>query len=339
MTWQVVDTTGEGMTLDVLGITDAQLRVYQELLGRSSADAAELAVRTGVARHAIQEQLDRLEALGLVARSGARYDRYVAAPPDVALASLLLDHEERTRRARTELSRLEAVYREAAPRQTEDAVDVVRGSEAVRQRFNQLQRSARAEVLEFVRGDVAVVEPSQNVEEEAALARGVAYRFVIERPAVEREGVIEAVRSTVERGAQVRLVRSLPTRLLVVDRRIAMVPFSASSRDQSGGALLLQAGGLLDMATALFEQTWRSASPLGEDDDEPSPAVARDADLEPADRYLLQLLNAGLTDRTVAARLGVSMRTVQRQVRTLMERADVDTRLQLGVVAARQGWL
>jgi DNA-binding NarL/FixJ family response regulator len=51
------------------------------------------------------------------------------------------------------------------------------------------------------------------------------------------------------------------------------------------------------------------------------------------------MLNAGLTDRTVATRLGLSARTVQRYVADMMERAEIDTRLQLGVQATRRGWI
>ncbi|GAA1979678.1 helix-turn-helix transcriptional regulator [Catenulispora subtropica] len=51
----------------------------------------------------------------------------------------------------------------------------------------------------------------------------------------------------------------------------------------------------------------------------------------------LGLLVAGLTDRAVATRLGVSERTVQRYVRALMEGAQCRNRMQLGRHAALTG--
>jgi DNA-binding NarL/FixJ family response regulator len=48
------------------------------------------------------------------------------------------------------------------------------------------------------------------------------------------------------------------------------------------------------------------------------------------DRQVLGLLLAGLTDRSIASQLGLSMRTVQRRVQGRMELAGVRTRLQLG---------
>lgn len=51
------------------------------------------------------------------------------------------------------------------------------------------------------------------------------------------------------------------------------------------------------------------------------------------------MLDAGLTDRAVAIQLGLSMRTVQRRVRALMDRTGVDTRFRLGAEAVQRGWI
>ncbi len=57
------------------------------------------------------------------------------------------------------------------------------------------------------------------------------------------------------------------------------------------------------------------------------------------DRRVLGLLLAGLTDQVVAAQLGLSLRTLQRRLRYLMDPVGVQTRMQLGWHAARHGWL
>jgi DNA-binding NarL/FixJ family response regulator len=68
-----------------------------------------------------------------------------------------------------------------------------------------------------------------------------------------------------------------------------------------------------------------------------APGTAADG-LPPLDRQVLTLLLAGLTDRSIASQLGLSMRTVQRRVQAQMEEAGVQTRMQLGWRAARVGW-
>ncbi|MFB7223608.1 helix-turn-helix domain-containing protein [Streptomyces sp. NPDC056227] len=51
------------------------------------------------------------------------------------------------------------------------------------------------------------------------------------------------------------------------------------------------------------------------------------------------LLLAGYTDAAVAARLGISLRTMQRRVRRLMDLAGTDSRVLLGWHARDRGWL
>ncbi|MDP9868606.1 MULTISPECIES: helix-turn-helix transcriptional regulator [Streptosporangium] len=48
---------------------------------------------------------------------------------------------------------------------------------------------------------------------------------------------------------------------------------------------------------------------------------------------------AGMTDESIAHRLGISKRTVQRCVTDFAKKLDAQTRFQTGVQAARQGWL
>ena len=63
-----------------------------------------------------------------------------------------------------------------------------------------------------------------------------------------------------------------------------------------------------------------------------------DDPLDDIDAQVLSLLLAGLTDAALANHLSTSLRTVQRRVRGLMERADVETRMQLGWRASELGW-
>ncbi|WP_151774897.1 helix-turn-helix domain-containing protein [Streptomyces abyssomicinicus] len=48
------------------------------------------------------------------------------------------------------------------------------------------------------------------------------------------------------------------------------------------------------------------------------------------DSQILRMLLDGYTDTTVALRLGVGRRTVQRRIRQMMDTAGVNTRIQLG---------
>jgi DNA-binding NarL/FixJ family response regulator len=79
---------------------------------------------------------------------------------------------------------------------------------------------------------------------------------------------------------------------------------------------------------------WQDSTPLVLDNPhvEAGPPMGQD-------REVLSLLLAGLTDEAIARELDVTVRTVGRRVRQLMDAAGVNTRIQLGWQASRPGWL
>jgi sugar-specific transcriptional regulator TrmB/DNA-binding CsgD family transcriptional regulator len=342
--------------LDVLGLEDAEENAYRLLVQKSPGSAADVADGTGLDLFDATRVLAMLEAKGLVARAPS--GDFVASPPAVALGALMVERQQELRRAELDLEALSGLYREAvAQRGSGDVIDVVRGPEAVAHRFAQLQRSARSEIDMFVRAGVAVVSPDDNDDDEnAAQARGVSYRVVLEREMLTRPGFVAQAGKSVDRGLQLRITKSLPVRLMVVDRELALVPLTADGDDRGPGALLIHASPLLDGLRSLFERVWQSSSRLvlpapeagASSDATPRAWADRAVDgigegagetLEPLDATVLSLLLAGLTDQAVGSQLDLSMRTIQRRVRHLMDLAGVDTRLQLGHEAARRGWI
>jgi DNA-binding CsgD family transcriptional regulator len=68
-------------------------------------------------------------------------------------------------------------------------------------------------------------------------------------------------------------------------------------------------------------------------------ARAADDALAPSEDTLLRLLAEGKTDTAVAARLGVSPRTVRRHAAGLMGRLGATSRFEAGARAAQRGWI
>lgn len=332
--------------LDVLGLDEAEERAYRLLVQRSPGSAADVADGTGLDLFDAARVLAILEAKGLVGRAPG--GDFVASPPAVALGALVVERQQELRRAEVDLEALNGLYLEAvAQRGPGDVIDVVRGSDAVAQRFAQLQRSARREIAMFLRAGIAVVSNADNEDdEEATQSRGVTYRVVLEREVLQRPGFVAEAGKSVERGMQLRVTKSLPVRLMIVDRELALVPLSADGDKRGPGALLIHASPLLDSLQSLFSLVWMSSARLVLPGQGAGPAEgaegldeAKGDTLEPLDATVLSLLLAGLTDQAVGSQLDLSMRTVQRRVRHLMDLAGVDTRLQLGHVAARRGWI
>ncbi|MFE6735527.1 hypothetical protein [Microbacterium sp. NPDC057650] len=322
---------------ELIGLDDLAERVYRQLVQVPSADAAQLSAALGEeSTRQVMAALETLERKGLIARSSAFPEQLAASPPGLALGSLIVEHREQLRRAEQELDRLNDLYRGSVGRTVTDVLDVVSGPAAVAQRFAQLQRGATEQVLAFVRAEVILVSSEQNAEAEATAARrGVEYKAVLEREVLQRPGVYADIAESVGRGEHLRIVERVPTRMLIADRELALLPLSGTE-ERAGeiGALLIHPSGLLDALLALFDAVYESGTDVA-----PALQAVPGAALDESDTGLLWLLLNGLTDKAVAGQLGMSMRTVQRRVHELMELAGVDTRIQLGFEASRRGWI
>jgi sugar-specific transcriptional regulator TrmB len=322
--------------LAAIGLDETHESAYRALVSVGAADVPDLARRLALAEHDTERALRRLERQGLAAQSSGRPGRWVAAPPGVALGALLTQQRHELEQAELAAALLAEEYRAAAAEPAvHDLVEVVTGVAAVAQRFLQMQLAATHEVCALVTGNPTVVSGSENDAEEQAAGRGVRYRVVVERAVLERPGGITELTAALGRDEQVRLVDEVPTKLVVADRSLAMVPLTAHRAEPA--ALVVHASGLLELLSGLFESVWHRALPLSLGASgvcEQQPDGPDGTDLE-----VLSLLLAGLTDASVAKQLDLGLRTVQRRVKRLMELTGVTTRLQLGWHAYERGWV
>jgi sugar-specific transcriptional regulator TrmB/DNA-binding CsgD family transcriptional regulator len=321
--------------LGALGIDGAEEEVYRTLIGRSSARAVDLAQTMGQTPESVEAVLATLAERGLAART-ADGTEFVAAPPAVALATLVRDRRDDLRQAELAVAELAEEHRAVAGnRAVADLIEVVTGVDAVRQRFTQIEHAARREIRAFVTANpIAVTFDESEPHEQAAMGRGVRFRVLMERAALGVPGVVESIVSAPS-GQEVRVADSVPIKMMVADRDLALVPLLAEVAG-TPAAVVLHRSGLVEALISLFEAKWARAYPLR--------VVGREViqddlpDVDDADLKVLSLLLAGLTDEAVAGQLDMSLRSVQRRVRRLMDLAGVDTRIQLGWHAARAGW-
>jgi sugar-specific transcriptional regulator TrmB len=301
-----------------------------------AADVPDLSRRLTLAERDTERALRRLERQGLAAQSSGRPGRWVAAPPGVALGALLTQRRHELEKAELTAALLAQEYRASATEPAvHDLVEVVTGAAAVSQRFLQLQLGASEEVCALVTGRPMVVSGMENDAEEQAAGRGVRYRVVVERAVLDLPHGLTELTAALSRDEQVRVVDEVPTKLVIADRALALVPLT--SRSAEPAALVVHASGLLELLSGLFESVWHGALPLRlgpRGVTEEGPDGPDGTDLE-----ILSLLLAGLTDASVAKQLDLGLRTVQRRVKRLMELARVTTRLQLGWHAYERGWV
>ncbi|MBW5250226.1 helix-turn-helix transcriptional regulator [Streptomyces sp. P01-B04] len=329
--------------LQSIGLPQDEERVYRVLVRLGSATAPEVALHLDLDARAVGGLLGSLESGGIVSRDVGRAGAYVVAPPRLAFGPALAAGRHALEQAESTVAALADEYRRgAAGQERAGLLEVVTGAEAIRHRFEQIQYGARHELHALVTVEPAVVREDENEAEEQATGRGVRYRVVLEQAALDRPSTTAELSAALGRTQLVRVVEQVPCKLVVADRSTALMPLlrrDSSSADEEPTSVVVRAPGVVEALLTLFEAVWNSARPLllsasGEVEAEPQTEGPDETDL-----LLLSLMLTGLTDRAVAARLGLGLRTVQRRLQRLMEVAEVSTRMQLGWHAFERGWV
>lgn len=315
--------------LEVLGLDAEVEKVYDVLLRGRLVTVRELASVTELTTPRVRTALRLLASRGLVTRVPGSPPRHVAVDPSIALDGLLLECEEQLRKARARSQEVGDRFRQAAAgRDPAKLVEVVTGRGRIMQRNDQLQRSARRELRIFDK------PPYHGNHENAAemdfLRAGGQVRAVYETAAADHAAPFIAA------GEMARVLPSLPTKLLLIDDRMAVVPLHSTPDTPSSSFVIVHQSALLNALAGLFESMWSDALPL--DPAGSGTGATGCPGPDPTERRILGLMNAGLPDEAIARHLGLSHRTLQRRIRDLMERLHAATRYQLGAQAVAQGW-
>ncbi|HET9142856.1 helix-turn-helix domain-containing protein [Actinophytocola sp.] len=324
------------MELHGLGVTSAEQRLYEVVLGHPDRTLAELADLTGFGRARLRSVLRSLSGKGLVSLTRQRPARVAPAPPDLAIEVLGLRAAQEVETARIAAAAFCARVRQPA-RPGAPPVEIVSGRAAVADRFHQLQQIARRELL-FLDKPPYVVDPdgAQHELQRRLQERGVRYRTIYADDALGPAERMEKLRQLAVAGEQARVLGGVPMKLVIADRRLGLVPHEVPGGPPvTETAVLLRESTLLDGLVTLFDTLWEQATPLWHD----WPPARAGEPLSTKDQQLLALLAAGLTDQAIARRLGVALRTVERRVRHMMDGLGARTRFQAGLRAAgRDGW-
>jgi predicted transcriptional regulator len=326
--------------LSALGLDGTDELVYRRLVALADADAATLAAACDLGPDEARVALDRLVERGLAVRGdgGSADAQFTAVSPAIALGALLRDRRDALYSAELDLAELSDTHRTATLGRTSvDVIEVITDLDAVRHRFAQVQRGAQREVRTMMVPNLTVVPPRQNVAADENLRRGVRYRAILARAALDEPGTVASILADLVNAEQIRVADHVPVKMMIIDESVAMLPLFAE-RNNAPESVLVHAGGILTALIAAFEMAWDRAYPLWPNRAGDDLVELRPDDVDELDTRILALLLAGMTDQALAGQLGLSLRTVQRRIRALMDKAGVDTRIQLGWHAGRAGW-
>ncbi len=311
--------------------------LYLALVDTPTLTENELAALGVVAADALPAALETLESAGLVHQLASSPRRYAAVDPELGLVSIVAAQQQALHHARATARRLTERFRAARrDRDPLDVIDVVVGHDAQLRRFDQLQRLAETEVRGFDKPPYLTGAVPVNDLLLERLGQGIRVRGVYDSSALEVPGAAAGIRQFRDAGEQQRTLDGVPLKMVIADDKLALIRLTSDSTTASS-SLYVHPSALLDSLCQLFETLWRFATPLQ--------TGAADTDIPAEDRpsqeefQFLSLLAAGMTDEGIGRYLNISPRTVQRNLRTIMDRLGARTRFQAGLQAKRRNWL
>lgn len=154
-----------------------------------------------------------------------------------------------------------------------------------------------------------------------ALERGIRMRTLYQHSARQSPATRDYVAEVTTHGAEVRTLDEFFKRLIIVDRRVAIIP--ASERHHV--AIAVHQKALVAYLVDIFERSWERAHPFLPNRSQGDSSIASDVRA-----MTIRLLVEGHSDPVAAKRLGVSTRTYAGYIAALKEEYGVQTRFQLG---------
>ncbi|WP_232678371.1 LuxR family transcriptional regulator [Nocardioides sp. R-C-SC26] len=162
----------------------------------------------------------------------------------------------------------------------------------------------------------------------AMLERGTRMRTLYQHSARRSTYTQKYVDAVTQRGAEVRTLDEFFRRMIVVDRRVAVIP----ANDDHRSAVVVRESSVIDFLVDIFERTWERARPFGDKEH----GLLRDIASEQR-AMTIRMLIEGHADATSAKRLGVSARTYAGYVADLKDEFGAETRFQLGYILGQRG--
>ncbi|WP_307668098.1 helix-turn-helix transcriptional regulator [Streptomyces sp. V2I9] len=329
--------------MSVFGVPEAEEEIYRHFLRNPGTRADSLPLLLLSRPRETGARIARLQELGLLHAEDAER-RIFPADPEVAISRLvdirlhaLQQEVQRVTGSRHVIDGLRAEQGARTP--PPQGIEQLEGLAQVHHRIDDLAFFARDEILSvepYTRLSAENIARSRPLDLRC-LRRGVRIRNVVSSAALQDPPTAAYLRELAEHGAAIRVTADTTERLLVYDRRAALVPLDP--RDTSRGALLAHRSGLVSNVISLFEHIWDQADDLaraGGSVGQGDTAASRPSGI--VRRVLVSMCTVG-KDEAGARELGVSVRTYRRHVADLMQTLGAASRAQAALLARERGWI
>jgi sugar-specific transcriptional regulator TrmB/biotin operon repressor len=215
-----------------------------------------------------------------------------------------------------------------SPEQAGGTIEYVRGKVLINQRVQQLVASAAEEILAAQPGGPRPPEALASViaRDLETLRRGIVQRTIYHPSTRYHAPTREYVAAITQAGAQVRTLDEPYTRLIVIDRRAAVIPVA---EDLNLAAFVHDQAVVNYLVAEVFERNWSRGLDFDGARAVPQQVVSR------LRQTIIDLLLDGVNHRVIARRLGLSERTLARHLAEMREDYQVESLFQLGYTLAR----
>ncbi|MER5637772.1 helix-turn-helix domain-containing protein [Kitasatospora sp. NPDC002227] len=324
----MTETDEPGLTSGGLGVLSAEARELYRSVIRSHGR-----LHPADADGAVRGCLHELTDIGLLVPDTDNPEVLVAVDPgqlsvrlSTAWQRKALDLLNRAVSLPTELQELAESFR--VPEQTGGTIEYVRGKVLINQRLGQLVSSCREEMLAAQPGGPRPPEALAGVIDRdlEMLRRGADIRTIYHPSTRYHPATRDYVASIAEHGGQVRTLDEPYTRLIVIDRRTAVIPVA---EDLNLAAFIHDQAVISYVVEEVFERNWSRGLDFDGTRTVPPQVVSR------LRQTIIDLLLKGINHRVIARRLGISERTLARHIAEMREEYHVESLFQLGYVLAR----
>lgn len=258
--------------LSELGLSGYEAAAYLALLGRGGVAPTELASRARIPRQRIYDVLETLSGKGLCTGRDTTPKTFFAVDPSVALEGLRQQRAAALERAMEEartkagglIQELLPLFQAGLGHSDPLAyVDVLSDPIRIASRALELARSAQVSVTSCIKRPLILSQEQNWRFIQEPLERGLHYRALYERAALDDAELREWMETFRGMGQQIRLVPHLPIKMNAFDDTAALL----SLQDPVGGppsftALAIGHRGAVAFLNMAFEHLWQQGEPL-----------------------------------------------------------------------------
>ena len=311
---------------------DEATKLYEEICQNGGLAASDYRIEEG---GDLRGAFDLLVQMGLISHDGEQ-DRWLPEDPASVQSRVVSPLSQQAAKLLAESAQwndafgsLAQSWRRAPQSTASSAISYLRGP-AIQGFLAQLLTECEEELL------TAQPEAGRNpgVLARAALRdigtveRGVKMRTLYQHSARRSSSTRKYVAAVTARGAEVRTLDEFFNRMIVVDRRVALVP----NQGQLSSAVVVREPAVVAYLVDVFQRSFERARPFTSRDT----SLLKDIASEQR-AMTMRMLIEGHADPVSAKRLGVSPRTFAGYVADLKTEYDAQTRFQLGYTMGRMG--